>query len=227
MIHCFHSRHPFQQSNTKQKEVCINPYHYVRVESPVLPPVLVPRFSDPMPSGPLLPFQQIPEPQMPQNIYYNQNGFNSPPLHNHPGAGSVANPMSPGMSSGGVPSPGPMMSPYGPGSPQAHQGFDSGMSVGTGDLDQKPFGEPHHSMDTSNMQPVPYQEPQHWCSIAYYELNTRVGEMFHANGNRVQIDGFTNPGGNCNRFCIGQLSNVNRNSVIENTRRHIGQGMAG
>ena len=36
-------RHPFLQSNTKQKDVCINPFHYVRVESPVLPPVLVPR----------------------------------------------------------------------------------------------------------------------------------------------------------------------------------------
>ena len=28
-------RHPFLQSNTKQKDVCINPYHYVRVESPL------------------------------------------------------------------------------------------------------------------------------------------------------------------------------------------------
>jgi hypothetical protein len=27
----------------KKDEVCINPYHYVRVENPVLPPVLVPR----------------------------------------------------------------------------------------------------------------------------------------------------------------------------------------
>ena len=27
------------------------------------------------------------------------------------------------------------------------------------------------------------------------------------------------------RFCLGQLSNVNRNSTIENTRRHIGKGV--
>lgn len=41
-------KYPF---NAKHKDVCINPYHYKRVESPVLPPVLVPRFSDPMPGG--------------------------------------------------------------------------------------------------------------------------------------------------------------------------------
>ena len=49
--------------------------------------------------------------------------------------------------------------------------------------------------------------------------------MFHANGKSVRIDGFTDPGANGNRFCLGQLSNVNRNSTIENTRRHIGQGV--
>lgn len=36
-------QYPF---NAKHKEVCINPYHYKRVESPVLPPVLVPRHSE-------------------------------------------------------------------------------------------------------------------------------------------------------------------------------------
>jgi hypothetical protein len=41
-------KYPF---NAKHKDVCINPYHYKRVESPVLPPVLVPRFSDPLPNG--------------------------------------------------------------------------------------------------------------------------------------------------------------------------------
>ena len=58
-----------------------------------------------------MPFQRIPEPQMPQNIYYNTNGFSAPPI-NHVGAGvGPGNPMSPGMSSGGIPSPGPVMSP--------------------------------------------------------------------------------------------------------------------
>ena len=92
-------RYPF---HAKQKDVCINPYHYMRVESPVLPPVLVPRFSDPIPGGPggpLMPYQQMPEPSMPHNMSYSQNGFASPPHVN------TAGPLSPGMSSGGLPSP--------------------------------------------------------------------------------------------------------------------------
>ena len=51
--------------------------------------------------------------------------------------------------------------------------------------------------------------------------------MFHAKSNDIYVDGFTNPVGlhNNNRFCLGQLFNVNRNSTIENTRRNIGQGV--
>jgi len=75
---------------------------------------------------------------------------------------------------------------------------------------------------------IVYQEPQFWCSIAYYELNSRVGEIFRAKrtDTNIYVDGFTNPSmHDNNRFCLGQLSNVNRNSTIENTRRHIGQGV--
>ena len=69
-----------------------------------------------------------------------------------------------------------------------------------------------------------YEEPSHWCSIVYYELNNRVGEAFQASSTSVLVDGFTDPSNNRNRFCLGLLSNVNRNSTIENTRRHIGKG---
>lgn len=72
---------------------------------------------------------------------------------------------------------------------------------------------------------VSLEEPEHWCSIAYYELNSRVGEVFHATSKNIVIDGFTDPSNNSNRFCLGLLSNVNRNSTIENTRRHIGKGV--
>lgn len=76
----------------------------------------------------------------------------------------------------------------------------------------------------SDMQPVTYQEPQYWCSIVYYELNNRVGEAFHASQTSIVVDGFTDPSNNADRFCLGLLSNVNRNSTIENTRRHISKG---
>ncbi|MEQ2163308.1 hypothetical protein GOODEAATRI_028740, partial [Goodea atripinnis] len=73
--------------------------------------------------------------------------------------------------------------------------------------------------------PVAYEEPKHWCSIVYYELNNRVGEAFQASSTSVLVDGFTDPSNNRSRFCLGLLSNVNRNSTIENTRRHIGKGV--
>ena len=75
------------------------------------------------------------------------------------------------------------------------------------------------------MQPVTYQEQRNWASVAYYELNNRVGEVFHATSTSMIVDGYTDPSNNAERFCLGLLSNVNRNSTIENTRRHIGKGL--
>ena len=49
----------------KAKDVCINPYHYRRIDSaPILPPVLVPRF--PMNNGQSS-WKPIPEPTLPYN----------------------------------------------------------------------------------------------------------------------------------------------------------------
>ncbi|XP_044271876.1 mothers against decapentaplegic homolog 5-like isoform X2 [Tribolium madens] len=137
-----HELKPLEQCkfpfSAKQKDICINPYHYKRVESQVLPPVLVPRHNDFVPGHSLLP----------QNINYE-----------------------------------------------------------------------------TISQPVVYQEQPFWASVAYYELNSRVGEGFHCHSPSVIVDGFTNPSNNTNRFCLGQLSNVNRNSTVENTRKHIGKGL--
>ncbi|KAH8848682.1 Mothers against decapentaplegic like [Schistosoma japonicum] len=188
-------RFPF---SAKENEVCINPYHYQRVESPVLPPVLVPRHSEypslstvtPSPglshcgssgmsssrSASNLAMFAMADSAMPYNVNYPHNFSHSP--------------LPPG---------------------------NSGTSTDT------TIPGPIHSPNA--MHPVNYQEPKYWCSIVYYELNNRVGEAFNASQLSIIIDGFTDPSNNSDRFCLGLLSNVNRNSTIENTRRHIGKGV--
>ncbi|CAG0916146.1 unnamed protein product [Notodromas monacha] len=223
--------------SAKQKEVCINPYHYKRVESPVLPPVLVPRHSEFAPGHSMLSFNQTPDPMMPHNVSYSAQGFN-PGLSGSgslAGPSSIEGPASPAMSTvSGVPSPGSVQS--GPQSPFSMPTKAESPSPGfpSDEGGTRSSGVKIDAMDTSptvpatipsDMQAVPYQEPPSWATIAYYELNSRVGEVFQATSSSVIVDGFTNPTSNTNRFCLGLLSNVNRNSTIENTRRHIGKGV--
>uniref|UniRef100_A0A8C8H3P9 Mothers against decapentaplegic homolog n=1 Tax=Oncorhynchus tshawytscha TaxID=74940 RepID=A0A8C8H3P9_ONCTS len=206
---------------SKQKDVCINPYHYKRVDSPVLPPVLVPRNSEFNAKHSMLPRFRNPlhqnEPHMPQNATFPESfsqthspGGNSYP--GSPGSGSSATfPHSPTSSD--------------PGSPFQMPGEPPGQMPEQPQLVGEWSLQGVKSFPQGYVQPVAYEEPKHWCSIVYYELNNRVGEAFQANSTSVLVDGFTDPSNNRNRFCLGLLSNVNRNSTIENTRRHIGKGV--
>ncbi|NXU60420.1 SMAD2 protein, partial [Horornis vulcanius] len=101
---------------------------------------------------------------------------------------------------------------------QLNQSMDTGSPA---ELSPSTLSPVNHSLD---LQPVTYSEPAFWCSIAYYELNQRVGETFHASQPSLTVDGFTDPS-NSERFCLGLLSNVNRNATVEMTRRHIGRGV--
>lgn len=58
---------------------------------------------------------------------------------------------------------------------------------------------PHHTLIPLETEPVSYYEPAFWCSISYYELNTRVGETFHASQSSITVDGFTDPS-NADRY---------------------------
>lgn len=90
---------------SKQKEVCINPYHYKRVESPVLPPVLVPRHSEYNPQHSLLAqFRNLGqnEPHMPLNATF-PDSFQQPSSHAFPHSPGSSYPNSPGGSSSAYP----------------------------------------------------------------------------------------------------------------------------
>ncbi|XP_048384299.1 mothers against decapentaplegic homolog 1 isoform X2 [Stegostoma tigrinum] len=253
---------------SKQKEVCINPYHYKRVESPdaarpaelfeqlmflfhlvlilgerlfppqgfkaILPPVLVPRHSEFNPQHSLLAqFRNLGhnDPPMPQNAAFpvsfqqpNTHPFPSSPNRSYPSSpGSSTYPHSPASSGPSSPFQMPDTPPPAYMPPDDQMTQDSSQPMDTSNVLVPTI--PPHLTNRADVQPVAYEEPKHWCSIVYYELNNRVGEAFQASSTSVLVDGFTDPSNNKNRFCLGLLSNVNRNSTIENTRRHIGKGV--
>jgi len=61
--------------------------------------------------------------------------------------------------------------------------------------------------------------PEYWCSIAYFELDTQVGETFKVTSSipHVIVDGYVDPS-RISRFCLGALSNVQRTEQSEKAR---------
>lgn len=72
--------------------------------------------------------------------------------------------------------------------------------------------------------PITYIEPPYWCTIAYHELSSRIGENFQAICTSITVDGGTDT---CttDRFCLGGQCNVNRDQATIQARKHIGQGV--
>jgi len=219
----------FPFSARQQQEVCINPYHYRRVETPVLPPVLVPRYSQ-FPTSPvssISSYHSNRESSIPQNV-----SLPSPDYSSHSNDGNVSQSnqsissnfdsarRNRAVNNENLDS---FLTTYNCNSP-------SNLSIETPPPAYSPPDENLNHiehMDTmefpSELSPIQYQEPEYWCKISYYELTSHVGEVFFAKNSSIIIDGFTHPSRH-DRFCLGSLSNVNRNSTIENTRRHIGKG---
>lgn len=89
-------------------------------------------------------------------------------------------------------------------------------------------GDQHHQQPLIGSQillaEIKYLEQSNWCSIFYNEYNIRVGERYQPRSPVVYVDGYTNPP--CaDRYCVGGLSNVQRNEFTEWVRRRIGRGI--
>lgn len=69
-----------------------------------------------------------------------------------------------------------------------------------------------------------YSEAVFCCSVAYHELNQRVGKTFQALQLSLIVDAITDLT-NSEMFCPGLFSNINQNAIVEMKRIHTGRGV--
>ncbi|KAG8536762.1 hypothetical protein GDO81_025719 [Engystomops pustulosus] len=157
---------------------------------------------------PIVPPQQMVSTSPPSTPNHNSqsNGYPSPPKQPYHTTWTGSN------TAAYTPSPGPQ--PNGRGSQQAP-------------LHHPNQYWPLHQSSPQYSHPVSnHPGPEFWCSVAYFEMDVQVGEIFKvpANCPVVTVDGYVDPSGG-DRFCLGQLSNVHRTDTSERARLHIGKGV--
>ncbi|XP_075380875.1 mothers against decapentaplegic homolog 4-like isoform X2 [Mycteria americana] len=140
-----------------------------------------------------------------------QNGYPKPPYHSSPASWTGAAVYAPSLG-GPQPTPSPQPSSRSHPQPPLHH--------------PNHYWPPHHSSGPYQQPVSTHPGPEFWCSIAYFEMDVQVGEIFKvpASCPVVIVDGYVDPSGG-DRFCLGQLSNVHRTDASERARLHIGKGV--
>ncbi|XP_066062665.1 mothers against decapentaplegic homolog 4-like isoform X3 [Chamaea fasciata] len=227
----------------KCDSVCVNPYHYERVgtpgsglsipstvppprpvkeefvhdcvqmEPPARPhrarppePPRVPRIYPALPMAPqATPQDPLLPPEGPPAQRPPQDGYPKAAQHSSPLSWTGAPSYTP--SSGGSQPPAPQHpgSRSHPQPPQHHPTH---------------CWPPQHHHNSVLQPPVStHPGPEFWCSIAYFEQDVQVGEIFKVPSScpTVVVDGYVDPSGGA-RFCLGQLSNVQRCAASERAR---------
>ncbi|EJD76190.1 transcription factor SMAD2, variant [Loa loa] len=218
-----HCRFPYSK---KMESVCVNPYHYEKIENPRLPAILIPRNDNLNGTGSLSNVGDLSKalrtvyPAVDTNEMMTQSIPNRT-VTNGDEVGWQNCRSSPTISS-------PNMSDPAAISPRGYMSEDLEMDEGQSPDSSQIFSSACDSSTTErannlNLIAVEYCEPPFWCSVSYYELSERVGETFHASQPSLIVDGYTAPS-DAERFCLGQLSNVNRTASVMEARKHIGRG---
>ncbi|KAG9463205.1 hypothetical protein GDO78_022208 [Eleutherodactylus coqui] len=155
---------------------------------------------------PIVPPQQMISTSPPSTPNSQSNGYSSPPKQSYHASWTG--------SSTAVYAPSPVPQPNGRGSQQPP-------------LHHPNHYWPLHQSSPQYSHPVSnHPGPEFWCSVAYFEMDIQVGEIFKVPSNCpvVTVDGYVDPSGG-DRFCLGQLSNVHRTDTSERARLHIGKGV--
>jgi len=127
------------------------------------------------------------------------------------------------LSLNGQPSPPDQFNGLSPASAVSSQSYMSDVDFNS-QINMNNMNPPNQEIVPEGFEPVMYEEPGAWCSIGYYEMRSRTGELFHATKPVLTVDGYTDPSSQ-DRFCLGLLSSITRTEIIEMTRRHIGKGV--
>lgn len=233
----------------KADSVCVNPYHYERVVSPGIDLSGL-SIQNGLQGG--YPGFSKSEEEFSRSIGMDVDRDGSQTISHHPQwAGPVPQgpphgarpvPVPPGLHPPGPPAPGSSRQNGSQGPSVISEGsvgisppnnYPTGATVSYreegrvgGDGQTWPAPSPARSIDQSQGPVCTLPMPEFWCSIAYFELDTQVGEIFKvpSSSKAVVVDGYVDPSAGY-RFCLGALSNVHRTEASDKARLHIGKGI--